>query len=264
MNPKNLEGLLARVTDPKMRAAAAKSLAAAEKLAAKKTELARSGTLTEAGVRAALKDALPTIVREHQAAAAPIAKLAAQAKAKRDGLGVRSADPTTPAAVIEQANRAEIRAWLRTLPPAEMAQLAMSTEDARILESMLSAPPELVNLRGNQRDLAEKIEQRYLEMTFPAELAEAERLEQAAAEAADVAKVALNEIKAVADVDAHTFAQIEARIGAPWLIKNTNSVQVVDFGDDGKVNYRDASPAEIESGVYYKNETEWRAARAAA
>jgi hypothetical protein len=76
-----------------------------------------------------------------------------------------------------------------------------------------------------------------------------------------VAKVALNEIKIVAEVDAHTFAQIEARIDAPWLIRNTNSVQVIEFDDTGKESYRDATPAEIEAGVYCADRTAYLAAR---
>ncbi|MGH9562042.1 MAG: hypothetical protein ACRD3S_11370, partial [Terracidiphilus sp.] len=186
-------------------------------------------------------------------------------KARRDALRDISVDKADLQGHIEKM---ELRTFLRSMSPQDRAQLVMSTEDIRFLEAMLTAPPELSGLTGVQRELADKIEARYIAMKHPDALAEIEEIEEAVAAAADIAQVARGQIRNTVDMSEREFeavaGPVERKVGAPWLIKDGARTLVCEVDQSGVASYHAASEWELAEGVAYKDANEWRAARAAA
>jgi hypothetical protein len=260
---KNRETLLARLPahskTAAIRTAADAAFSIVDKFAARRTEMSKSGQYTEAGVSAAMREALPATLRALNTARAPIAKLARDAKAKRASLRPADPDRGDVAGAIE---RQEIRAYWRTLPPGDRAQLAMTTTDLRLLEALVTAAPELSGFTRNQRDVVDKVEQRYIALKHPAELAEVEALDALVAEAEAITAVTRNDIRNSAALEPQPFEALARKVeAAVWLVGDASAPQVCEVAADGTAEYRLATAEEAVTGVYYKNEAEYQAVR---
>jgi hypothetical protein len=163
---------------------------------------------------------------------------------------IRAVDPANLAAALE---RQEIRAWIRSLEIGVRQSVVASSSDRRILEAALSAPPELSGI-ANPKAAAE-IENRYIEIVYPRELASIEAADSAVAVGEMALAVARNELRAVIDADmrAADFDALMKPIEThrPWL--TSDGKQVVEIGSDGNAVYRLASAADIANGVQYEN-----------
>src|SRR5258706_3249789 len=165
---------------PSMRTAMVAALATAEQFSGHKIALASDGRMTQLGQRQALTDALTgkygkALVR----AKAPVVKARKEIEAELAALVIKPVDPANVAAALE---RQEIRAWVRTLDLGVRQSVVLATKDRRILEAVESAPPELSGFAGDAA-LASKIEDRYIELTYPDRLASIEAKNAVVAEA---------------------------------------------------------------------------------
>jgi hypothetical protein len=242
-----------------MRSAMIDALAAGEAFADHKNTLARDGRMTPLGQQQALRDALTnTFGKAWAKAKAPIAKARAEIKAKRDALTIKPVDPANVAAALE---RQEIRQWVRSLDIGVRQSIVLASKDRRILEALLSAPPELSGIANPKA--ASEIEDRYIELTYPSELASIEAMDSVVAEAEMALHVARNEMRAVIDVDMHPqdFTELMRPVEThkPWL--TSDKKQVVEIGSDGKAVYRLATETDLVNGVQYKDLAEFQAAQ---
>jgi hypothetical protein len=250
----------ARVPDhplaPSMRDAMIEALAASEQFAGHKIALASDGRMTQRGQREALKDALTTTHGKAWARAkAPVAKARAEIKARRSALTVKPIDPANVAAALE---RQEIRAWVRQLDLGVRQSVVLGTKDRRILEALLSAPPELSGIVD--AGLAGKVEDRYIELTYPGELASIEAMDAVVAEAETAISIARNDMRTTIDLHPHDFDALLKPLETirPWLLDNDRQVcEIVD----GKPTYRASTESDRAFGVRYKDVNEYRAAQ---
>jgi hypothetical protein len=243
------------------------AMTAADQFAAKKNELAKTGTLTERGQHQALRDSLVHQYGKDLARARdPITKARKDIKARRDALVIKAVDPANIAAALE---RQEIRAWLRTLDLNARQSVALTTKDRRVIEAMVTAPPELSGFDGNLARLAEQVEERYMELTYGDEIAAIKSMEAVVDEGDAAIGAARVLIQGVTDLDDRDFnllmRPIEQKIGAPWLLKSNGSggverVMVVEV-TNGVASYRDASANDLSTGVYYKDAAEYQTAQ---
>jgi hypothetical protein len=114
--------------------------------------------------------------------------------------------------------RQEIRAWVRSLDLGVRQSVVIATKDRRILEAMLTAPPELSGIASPKA--AAEIEDRYIELTYPKELAELEAMEAVVAAGEAGLAVARNDMQSVAGhLHPHEFNElmkpIESKAAAP-------------------------------------------------
>lgn len=242
--------------------AAVAAIAVAEKFAARKVSLAESGAYTGAGVSAALREEFPRALRQMQVAKAPIAKLAREAKAARAAI-----KPQEPARddVVGAIERQEMRTYWRSLSPVERATLGLTTKSIPLLEAALSSAPELSGFGAAERDVAGKIEARYLQIKFPGEMRQADETEHLISEAEAILSVARNVIQRTTDMDTRQFESEAAKIEkAVWLVGDAAAPQVCELQPDGTAVYRTASADEIATGERYANAEEYQAARGVA
>jgi hypothetical protein len=243
---------------PSMRDAMIAALAASEQFSGHKVALAADRRMTPLGQSQALKDALTQNHGKQWARAkAPVAKARAEVKARRAALVIKAVDPTNFAAAVE---RQEIRSWVRQLDQGVRGSVVLATKDKRILEAVVSAPPELSGFAGDAA-LAGQIEDRYFEVVYPGEVAAIEAMDAVVAEAEAVVGIAYNDLRSTIDLHPHDFAEVMKPIETirPWLIDNRR--QVCETGADGKPTYRKATEADLADGVEYKSYDEYRAAQ---
>jgi hypothetical protein len=244
---------------PSMKAAMIAALAASEGFAGHKIALASDRRMTPLGQRQALRDALTGNHGKAWARAkAPVTKARKEITARRDALVVKAVDPANLAAALE---RQEIRAWVRQLDPGVRQSVVLGTKDRRILEAMLTAPPELSGIAGAGAAL--EIENRYIELTYPDELTAIEAMDAVVSEAEAGLAVARNDMQAVVDhLHPHEFGKLvqSLEVAGPWL--TVDRKQVIEIGADGFAKYRPASADDVNNGRVY-NEAEFRASRTA-
>lgn len=248
-----------------LRSSAEKMLDVAERFRAEKATMTKSGKYTDTGLHSALREKLPGYAAQLEAAKVPLAKLKRETAQRRAAIKVNTPDPSNLAGVLE---RAEIRTFVRSMPAGERNALLACTRDMRILEALLTAPPELSGLAGpSMKQLAELVETTYFELTYGPEAKELDAIEEIVAAADAVAKIARNTLRQEVDLDERAFAALvgpaEKGAAAPWLLKHSGDpyVRVVEVGENGRATYRQATPYEIEVGIYYKDVAEWRAAQ---
>jgi hypothetical protein len=244
---------------PSMRTAMIEALAAAEQFAGYKIGLSSDRRMTELGQRQALSESLAQNHGKQWARAKqPVTKARAEIKARRDALVIKSVDKTDIAAALE---RQEIRQWFRSLDLGVRQSIALASKDRRILEALVTAPPELSGIAGPKA--AAEIENRYIELTYPDELASIEAADAVVAEAEASMHIARNELRSTLDVGmhAHDFDALMKPVEMirPWLIDGRR--QVCETGADGKPTYRKATEADLADGVEYKNFAEYQAAQ---
>jgi hypothetical protein len=121
---------------------------------------------------------------------------------RRAALTIKAVDPTNLSAALE---RQEIRAWVRTLDVGVRQAVVLATKDVRILEALLSAPPELSGIVDAV--LAGKVEDRYRENVYPGELEQHEEEDNVIAQGEAAVAIALNEMQATIGLHQHDFAE---------------------------------------------------------
>jgi hypothetical protein len=238
-----------------MRDAMTAALAASEQFAGHKIALASDRRMTPLGQQQALRDALTQNHGKAWARAkAPVAKARKEIERRRNALVVKAVDKTDVASAIL---RQEIRSWVRQLDPG-VRQSVVLTKDRRILEALLSAPPELSGITSP--GAAAEIESRYFELVYPAELDAIEKMDAVVSEAEAALDVARNDLASVIDLHPHEFDTLlkEIDVGRPWLIDGRR--QVCEIAD-GKPTYRKATEADLADGVEYENFEAYKAAQ---
>jgi hypothetical protein len=190
---------------PSMKAAMIAALAAAEQFAGHKIALASNPEITERGQRRALRDALTgNHGKQWAKAKAAVQKARKAIEAERAALVIKPVDPANVAAALE---RQEIRAWVRTLDLGVRQSIVLSTKDRRILDAVVSAPSELSGFAGDAA-FASKIEDRYIELTYPDKLASIEAKNAVVAEAEAGMGISYNELRSTVDMHQHDFSEL--------------------------------------------------------
>lgn len=265
----NIDSLVARVPEHEqsktVRAAMTVIFGVADRFATKVKDLSQDAGLTSIGRASKLREALPGFAAEMRMASAPIQRLRRRLGEQRAAIRVKEPDPTNLAAAIE---RMEIRTFLRGLEPMDRKTLLETTGDRRILEAAVSAAPELSGLRGIQRETAERVERRLLELTFPAELKAIDELEAVVAEGEAVIQVGRQSLRGDAELDERQFESIvgpaEREAMRPWLVDGGEGQMLVVEGKPGNATYRIATEWERQEGKRYANYAEYEAERKAA
>jgi hypothetical protein len=223
-------------------------------------KLAKNGDLTPQGRRNELATAFKKgFARDLRDARAPIGSVKAQINQLRERIKSRPANPTDIAAILE---RQEIRAILRSMPPAERSALVFNATDPRIVEAVLQMPPEMSGLPADRYAAVEK---KYQEEKFAPELSKISELTDLVAHADAAADLARGELRRTMGLDSQQFEQmvkpIELKLAAPWLKKDGNKIMVITPG--AETGAREASADEQRDGVFYADYAAYREARAA-
>lgn len=245
-----------------LRNAALRCIEVAERFGDAKAKMNKGDRYTQAGLSAALREAVPGYAAQLKAARAPIDKLDREVAERRAAMKVKTPDKADLAAAIE---RAEIRSFLRELPAGERNGLLVGTRDLRILEAALSAPPELSGLAGeNMKPVAKQAESNYLSLVYGTEGAAVEALQDVVDEARAIARAARGRIQSESNLDNHAFDGVAGpaeQKAVPWLLKQGNdTVMVCEVDHDGKANYRLATEWEKANGQFFKDLAEYGAA----
>jgi hypothetical protein len=245
-----------------MRTAMIAAAAASEGFAGHKIALESDGRMTPLGKSHALKEALTGNHGKAWARAnASVLKARKEITARRDALVIKAVDKTDLAGALE---RQEIRQWFRSLDLGVRQPIALATKDRRVLEALVTAPPELSGIAG--ASAASEIEARYLELTYADELESISAADAVVAEAEAAMHVSRNELRSTIDVDMHPrdFDEIMKPVETirPWIVGDSGIEQVVEVGADGKTaTYRKATEADVAFGVRYKNLEEYKRAQ---
>jgi hypothetical protein len=230
-----------------MTAAMVAALAAAEQFAGHKIALASDSRRTPLGQRQALQESL---VQNHgkqwARAKAPIAKARKEIEKRRGALVVKAVDPQNITAALE---RQEIRTWLRTLDLGARQGVVLGTTDVRILEAMVTAPPELSGVVA--AELAGKVEERYLELSFPDEIAAIAAADAVVSEAEAAVGIAYNELRSTVDMHPHDFDALMRPLETIRPLLTSDKMQIIEIDAAGKASYRPASQSERDNGVVY-------------
>jgi hypothetical protein len=242
---------------PTMRAAMIAGLSAGEQFADQKNLLAKDNRMSETGRQAALMAALTnTFAKSLARAKAPVTKARKEITARRAALTIKPVDPANLSAALE---RQEIRAWVRQLDLGVRQSVVLATKDRRILEAVVSAPPELSGFAGDAA-FASKIEDRYVELVYPSELASIEEMNAVVGEAEAALHIARNDLQTISNLHAHDFDELlRPVVNQPWLVNN--KLQVCEVGADGKASYRAADDLDRANGVEYENFAAYQAAQ---
>jgi hypothetical protein len=239
---------------PTMRAAVIAVRAASEGFAGHKIALASDRRMTALGQRQALQDAFTgNHGKTWSRAKAPVTKARKEITARDAALVIK--DPDQSYAGVH--GRWEARQWLLSLELGVRHAVAETTDDIRILEAMVTAPPQLSGV--NLPALAAKIERRYKEVMYPAELADIAADDAVVAVAEAAVGTSYNDMRSIMDhLHSHEFETLMKSIdvAGPWLTVDRR--QVIEIGADGFAKYHPASADEVETGRIY-NEAEFRA-----
>jgi hypothetical protein len=229
----------------------------AERFAARRTAIGLSPTLTAIGKQQAMRDALPTFLKELAKANLPIKKMRGEIKARRAALQVPQIDRTDTRGAIEDA---EIRSWFSALDLDKRQAMAMTTTDARILRAIVNLP-DVAGLVGPLAPLVEQVKQRYVELTHSEENKSIEAMEAVAAEMSAAAQLAKDDIRRASGADEGTFDKIadpiEKEFAAPKLFREKDGhgheqLYIIDLG--GRENpARLATADEIAGGIVFES-----------
>jgi hypothetical protein len=242
-----------------MRSAMIAAAAASEGFVGHKIALQSDGRMTPRGQQDALREALTGNHGKAWARAnASVVKARKEITARRDVLVIKAVDKMDIAGELQ---RAEIRTWIRSLDQGVRQSVVASSSDRRILEAALSAPPQLSGIVDPKA--AAEIENRYIEIVYPSELASIEADDAVVAVAEACMHVQRNELRSTISVDMHQhdFDELMKPIETirPWLIDGRR--QVCETGADGKPVYRKATEADLADGVEYENFAAYKAAQ---
>jgi hypothetical protein len=199
-----------------------------------------------------LADAVPTL---HQGRTA-IKKARAEVAGRRSKLKIEGPDPSDIAAAFR---RMEIRTRLREMKSDELTNYFARYGDnlpTEIAQAVTELPAEYSGVPQSRHDL---LTERALNAQFGAAIEEIKEIEQAIEAAESSVEAARDEIRLEVGIhDPAKFnalaAPVEAKHSAPWLRRSKqDGVEVIRVVDLEEGVERPATPAEIESGVYFKN-----------
>jgi hypothetical protein len=235
----------------KVKGAISAASEAASAFAARRSELSRSGKLTDAGLREQLtSDLQKTFAPKLNNARRPVRALRQRLAALRAEIMPRQPDPSN---IVAELQRQELRSYLLDLEkPADRVKLAMS--DARFAEAALGGP---LPLSGLPETVYNELLNAHLQAEHGDKLAEAEAI----AEALEAGEAALQ--MAEADMrraygDPRGFDTVVASVRAvPWLRRSGDQVLCVR-PDQGVA--RPATAEDLVDGRYFEDFTEYAAA----
>jgi hypothetical protein len=235
------------------------ALAASEQFSGHKIGLASDRRMTELGKSQALKDELTNRFGKQLARAkAVVTKARAEIDAERAALVIKPVDKTDIAAALE---RQEIRAWIRQLDLGVRQSVVLATKDVRILEAVTSAPPELSGFAGDAA-FASKVEDRYIELTYPDKLADIEAKSGVVAEAEASMHISRNDMRATVDMHQRDFDALMKPVEVIRPVLTSDRKQLIEIDAAGRASYRPASQSDIDNGIVFGSD-EHKAAQAA-
>jgi hypothetical protein len=235
------------------------ALAAVDATELRRAEGKKGGVLTESGIKSDLlsfasKELAPNLRRAKIA----IDQARREAEERRAALTL----PVDKTDTYGLQRRAELRAYLRSLPEKERRDIGANFEklDPETALAITEMPARLSGMM--ETDHARLVEQA-LKATHGEEIDRVNSLEEAV-KVADIAVTAAREEieqevggKAALDAAAREY---EAQVNAPWLRKVAGG-QVQTFHVNGRfATWRPATPEEEESGQFFKSADLWRAA----
>lgn len=226
---------------------------------ARRAELKASGKFTDSGVvdqakAFALNEVVPPLKRARDAIA----------KARRDVEALQGAIKPPALDPAGHPMRAEIRAWLRTMPAEERTRL-LAKPPTEVVEAILEAPfAAMVGIGAETRD---RILRDALHKVSPDAAAEVAALEKAI----ERTEAAIEGVRAEISSDAgfasvgefNTLAEpIERRLTAPYLKKfMEDGVEVIrTLQWDGKAqtgSWTKATAQQIENGIFFASSEEY-------
>jgi hypothetical protein len=232
---------------PPMQAAMIAGEAANEGFAGHKIALASDRRVTELGQRQKLQEELVGNHGKQWAKASAAVQKARQQITARDAALVIK-DPDRSYAGVH--GRWEARQWLLSLEPSVRHAVAETTDDIRILEAMVTAPPQLSGV--NLPALAAKIERRYKEVMYSAELAAIAADDAVVAAAEAGMGIAYNEMRSTIDMRPHDFDELMKPIVAAELKAAAPSGTHAAPTEASKTAPDDPKPAALFSPEEYK------------
>jgi len=252
----------------RLEAAYMAGLDAVDRVEAHTRNAAASGRFTPEGVKDdALKFALNNLVPDLHRARTTIKKARAEVAERKSKLRVEGPDKTDIAGAFR---RMEIRTFLREMTKDQQAQYFATQGDnlpADIAMAILELPAAFSSVPQSRHDLlAEGARQ----AAHGPELAEIAKLEEAIVATESAVEAARDEVRLEAGALAEgqfneLAAPIEARHNAPWLRRcKEGDAEVIRVVDLERGVERAATPAEIESGVYFKDHDDYLGKEAAA
>ena len=242
-----------------LRKAAENCFTIAENFAKHRDFLERDGFFTPEGKRAKLTEALTKqFARDMRDARAPIEAAAKEIERLRGNIKPVAVDRTDVVAAME---RAEIRAFIRSLPSAEKIATLLNQPDPKILDAVLDAPAALSGVPEQHYAAAKEARE---EQLFGPQLKEIEALQAVVDEANAAATIARTDLATVVEMDQAAFDRlvvpIEKKTAAPWLLKQGDRVVVVE---PGAATYQDATPDQLRDGKFYADMQAYQQDRAA-
>jgi hypothetical protein len=267
-NFRNAE-LLGKLERHPLKASLARALDASELFAGDIEHIKLDRRLSAEGRDDARRAKLRAALRDNRDARAGVNDLQKKLDAKRKAVAIpKFADDD----VVGFLRRQELRAALRAA--ANTGQRALMLQDPVFADACLEQPAALSGLHvvegqpGEDASLVEGAKERRLESLFGSERAEIAELEATIAEANSIFDLALVDLKLHSEMDDRTFTgfvnPIMNRKNAPWLVKNGDAVMRVRPEKKGTPElHQPATPDEISDGVFFKDEAEFRASRAA-
>lgn len=168
-------------------------------------------------------------------------------------------------------DRRELRTILRSMDRGQRALLLSGAgADADFQDAMLEKNPVMSGLMPEEKFLVDAAREQRLAGLYGPQQAEISELQNVIAEANMIFDVALGQLKlhsAMDDRDFNDFvAPIMSRRDAPWLVRHGDGPVMrvrPEFTGTPQL-HQPATAEEIADGIFFKDEAEFRAARAAA
>jgi hypothetical protein len=140
--------------------------------------------------------------------------------------------------------------------------------DESFADALLETSQVVSGLLPGEKFVVDQAREKRLTNLFGPQLAEITELEATITEARAIADIARNDLKLHSQMDDRAFAEfsrpIENKQGAPWLVKNGDTIMVVRPALRGTAGlHQIATESEIREGIYYESESAYAASRAA-
>jgi hypothetical protein len=273
-NFRNAE-LLGKLERHPLKATLAKALDLAENFQGDVEYLTLNKDLSPVGRDNMRRAKLRAAIRDLGDIRGPINEMQQKLDKKRAAVAIPPFDPKD---VVGFLRRQELRATLRTM---NTGQRELTLNDPAFADAMLEQPPILSGLflaedfKGTispeiqrDRDIVAAAKQKRLGNLFAPQLAEIDELEKTVSEANGIADLARVDLKLHSGMDDRVFDEfvkpVEAKVGAPWLVKNGDAVIRVRPELKGTPGLNQpATSDEIRDGVYFESEAAFLASRAA-